>query len=727
MPVSLNQFSDIAARQNVRDSGIVRVDSRQDLKLNQSRFRLVRWVRDSGIGKRLSNRNTINTFISSLQNHYDEEVTSRMDFRPLRELRTRGKPLHVRDIKAAISEAEMVADGVKLVKSSNIEGLVDENIAGVAYKALPGGEDLAREVRSKVDIAATQEELGLAQSYRAGRGNLSGDYSILTAKRLVSLAVNDAQKDVFLTGYGIKTAQGLKYDKLQKLINEHPQIESLNVHYGISFDASRASRALYRALSEKLENKLHETMRKPEQLPGEGSVKERVEQAISQSADRVVDEFIQERAVALERLSKLHADGEISSADMALFGKGGHQSLVDVVLHHRIPPDMISALYALRSEMPDDLGVLVSSNHPMEDKIGVLGQLGEVVEGIFKEISVADRRKYSAGTDSKLNFIYDCGRFLLEGKLSGDAESTIRHAVKTDSPGSDLLELCQGIAAMRGGMNEPGANSDHWAAARDPLNSMSMATVALLGPDAPPLIGEYTPLAGNVLNAMRNCGIDAPPPGNYRVEQSGRGTFSRPAMEIALKELEEDLDRSRIESPDFPGFPEEAIKDFNRAEFVINGRTIARGDVDGIVEGLRNICKDRDNNPDERMLEIVGQLVYQRTNHLAYGRFTFGGNFGGEDSVSMLKTAPFVGNPAVAFETTYDVSRDTDNNVLMRIRSAGPAGHLQFDDSQGQQYLDRDQSNLGFDVHLEIDARDYSVKVTSMNYEYRLVPTDKEP
>ena len=222
MPVSLDQFSNITARQNVRDSVVVRVDSRQDLRLNQSRFRLVRWVRDSGIGKRLSNRNTVDAFISSLQNHYDEEVTSRMDFRPLRELRSRGEPLHVRDIKAAISQADMVADGVKQVKSSNIEGLVDENIAGVAYKTLTGGEDLAREVRSKVDIAATQEELGLAQSYRAARGNLSGDYSLLTAKRLVSLAVNDTQKDIFLTGYGVKTAQGLKYDKLQKLIDEHP-------------------------------------------------------------------------------------------------------------------------------------------------------------------------------------------------------------------------------------------------------------------------------------------------------------------------------------------------------------------------------------------------------------------------------------------------------------------------------------------------------------------------
>ena len=40
MPVSLDRFSAIAARQDARDSGIVRLDSREDLRLNQSRFRL---------------------------------------------------------------------------------------------------------------------------------------------------------------------------------------------------------------------------------------------------------------------------------------------------------------------------------------------------------------------------------------------------------------------------------------------------------------------------------------------------------------------------------------------------------------------------------------------------------------------------------------------------------------------------------------------------------------
>ena len=721
MPVSLAEFSRIAARQDVRDSGIVRVDSRQDLKLNQSRFRLVRWVRDSGIGKRLSNRNTINTFISSLQNHYDEEVTSRMDFRPLRELRSRGKPLHVRDIKAAISEADMVADDIKLVKSSNIEGLVDENIAGVAYKTLPGGEELAREVRSKVDIAVTQEKFVREQSGMAALGSLSGGSSLSSAKGWVDIAVINAQKDIFLTGYGVETTQGLKYDKLQKLIDKHPQIESLNVQYGISFNASSASGALYGDLSEKLSNKLAEVMENPERLPGEGQVKERVEQVISQAADRVVDEFIQERAEALERLSELHADGEISSEDMASYSKDGPRSLVDVVLHHRIPPGMLSRLYALRSDTPDNLGDLASTGHPMQHKIQVLGQFSEALSGIYTGISDTEKTKYMGSVDSRLNYTEDCGRFLLEGKLSTDADTAIRHAVKKDPPGSNLLELCQGIAAMRGGMYEPGANRDHWAAAADSIEKMSAAALVLLGPDTPPLMGEYTQRAGNVLTAMRNCGMDVPPPDNPEVEQSGKGAFSRPALEIAQKELDEIMAEEKVKSKIYPEFPDEAVRDLNRADFVVGDKRIRRGDVPEVVESIRKFCVDDQGNPDETLRNIVAELVYQRSNSLVRNRFASGFDFNENDLASRMKTAPFIGQLDGNFQSTYSVSKSGTDSVLVHIRTEGTPDVLAH--YKGNRRLDNGESRLEYDIAIEINARDYSAKVTGMNYDYRFVPT----
>ena len=721
MPVSFDQFSDIAARQNVRDSGAVTVDSRQDLRLNQSRFRLVRWVRNTGVGKRVQNRNTVDAFISSLQHHYGPDVTSRMDFRPLRDLQSRGKPLRVRDIKAAIGEARMVADGIKSVKSSNVEALVDEKIAGSAYFDLAGGEDLVNEVRSKVDVAGTQQQIGQTRLAMAARGTLSGAGSLSTAQTWVSSALNDAHEDIFLTGYGVKTGQGQQFDRLQRIVDRHPRAQALYKQYGLRFDASRASGALYGTLTEKLSNTLSEVLEHPEQLPGDGTVKERVEQAISRKADQVVGEFIRERADALGRLREMHARGEIRPEDMATFKADGHRSLADVVLHHRIPPDMLSRLYALRSETPDNLGELASADHTMEDKIQVMRQFGEALSGIYDGISGADFDKYLYGEDSKLNYTEDCGRFLLEGKLSANDESAIRHAVRTDSPGSDLPDLLQGIAGMRGALYHPDANQGHWAAAKEPLDNMSMAAMALLGADAPPPLGEYATDAGNALTALRNCGIDAPPPDNYGEIQSGKGAFSRTAVELAQSEMEFDLkDTRKTKSKEYPEFHAEAIRDFNRADFIIGGSPVERGDTAGVVEGIRKFCTNADGNPDDRMIDIVGQMVYQRSNSMGFHRFSTGMNVNNADTATLVTTAPVVGMPVVNYTSVYTVAKNDNGNVWLQLSSAGPATHLNH--PLGAHTLDEDKSRVAFNINVEIDAQDYSARVTGIDYEFLLVP-----
>ena len=726
MPVSLDQFSDIAARQNVRDSGVVTVDSRQDLRLNQSRFRLVRWVRDAGIGKRFSNRRTVDEFISSLQHHYGPEVTSRMDFRPWRAWQSRGKPLHVRDIKAAISEADMVADGVKSVRSSNIEGLVDEQLAGVAYLHLPGGEALAREVRDQVDIAATQAGFAKAQSLRAARGELSGEFSLYNANDRVEVAINYAHKDIFLTGYGVRTSRGLNFDKVQQIFDQHPRAQALKDLYGLRFDASRASGALHRGLTEELSVNLTRTIRNVEGLPGEGSVRDRVMQAIDLRAERIVDEFIQERTEALERLQELHARGEINSEDMGSFGAGGHRSLADVVLHQRIPPSMLSGLYALRAETPDNLGDLASGNHTLEHKFQILGQFGEAMAGIETGLSESEFKKYVLGSEKKQSYIEDCGRFLLEGKLSADDVSAIRHAVRTDPPGSSTSELFCGIAAMRRESHDPNANLAHWAQARDPLDKLALAGNGLLGFDVPSLEGEYTTDSGNVLTALRNYGIGTPPPDNYKEIQSGKGAFSRAAVELAQKEMEQDLDdKKKAKSEKYPEFHAEAIKDFNRADFTVDGKRIERGDVEEVVSNIRAFCTDADGNPDDRMLDIVGQMVYQRSNSMGYHRFSTGNSVNDADTVAMFTTAPLVGMPVVNYTSSYTVAKSDTGNVLLRLSSAGPATHLIH--PLGPHFLDEDQSSVTFNINVEIDAQDYSARVSGMGYEFRLVPAHKAP
>ncbi len=726
MPVSLDQFSDFAARQNVRDSGVVTVDSRQDLRLNQSRFRLVRWVRDSGIGKRLSNRRTVDAFISSLQHHYGPEVTSRMDFRPLRDLQSRGKPLHVRDIKAVIGEADMVADGIKSVKSSNIEALIDEKIAGSVYFNLPGGEDLAREVRNQVDVVRTQERFGREQYFNTGMGEVSGEARLNSARDWATLGITDAQKDVFLTGYGVNTARGQQFDKLQQILDRHSQARALEKDYGLRFDASRTSVALHDELSVKLSRELSRVLKDPEQLPGEGPVRDRVEQAIDLRAERLVDDFIQERTETLERLHEMHARGEISSEEMASFRADGHQSLADVVLHQRIPPGMLSRLYALRSKTPDNIGDLASGDHTMEHKLRVLGQFGEAMAGIETGLSEAEFNNYMLGAEKKQSYIEDCGRFLLEGKLSADDSSVIRHAVMTDQPGSDVSGLLRGIASIRGEAHDPNADLAHWNQVKDPLDKLALAGNGLLGFDVPSLMADYTTGAGNVLTAMRNCGIDAPPPDKFGEIQSGKGAFSRSAQEISQQEMEFDLkDTRQAKSGEYPEFLAEAIKDFNRADYIVGGVTIERGDVDGVVRSIREFCTGADGNTDDRMLDIVGKLVYQRTNSMGRNRFASGMDISENDKICLLKTAPVLGMPEVRYSSTYTIDKTDTGNVLLRISSTGPTNIMNH--PQGPLFLDEDQSSVAFNINVEIDAQDYSARVSGMDYEFRLVPAHKAP
>ena len=285
---------------------------------------------------------------------------------------------------------------------------------------------------------------------------------------------------------------------------------ALKERYGLSFDAGRVSHSLYGRLTEKLSDKLSEMMRNPHKLPGEGPVRERIEQVVEQTAQRVVNDFVKERTEAVGRLHEMRARGEIKSEDMASFTADGYYSLADVVMHHRIPPTMLPKLYALRSETPDSITDLASSGHTMEHKIQVLEKFGDALSGIYSGLSRDDYDKYLYGEDNKLNYTEDCGRFLLEGKLSATGEDAIRSAVTAGPSGSDLSQLCEGVAAMKREAYNPDGEPEQWTSATAHLDRMWMAALVLMGPEVLRVQQDYTERVDNVAVAMRNCGIDVP-------------------------------------------------------------------------------------------------------------------------------------------------------------------------------------------------------------------------
>ena len=721
MPVSIDQFSAIASRQGVRDGGVVTVDTRQNVRLGQSRFRLVRWIRNAGIGKRAQNRRTVDAFISSLRHHYGQEVTSSLNFRALREVQSRGKPLHVRHVREAIREADEVSNSVKMAKSSNIESLIDENIAGSAYLALPGGDDLIAEVRDKVDVTRTQQRFDGEQDLSARMSEPTGESRLASAEVWASEGVKDAHKEVFLTGYGIRTAGGLEHDKLKTIVEASPLSDSLKKYHGLEFNPSRASNSLQRRLTEALTGELFTALEDPTRLPGSGTVKERIEQAIGQKAKQVVDTYLEERAQALEQLDELRALGEVTSEEMASYDAGVTCSLADVVLHHRIPPGALRGLCAARRDVPDNLRDLIATDRTMEHKLQKMLKFGTAISGIKTGLSNAEVESYLPDDANEQTYIEDCGRFLLEGKLSAEDADAIRDAAETTRPGSDLAELLNGVAAMKRAAGLQDASSEHWASAGTHLENLEMAAVALVGPNAARPGGAYTVDNGNVLTALRDSGIDAPPPDNFREVQSGKGKFSEWALTTAQAEMMDDLQDARKEpSSEYPDFIDEAVRDFSRATFVIGRNTIDWRDVDGVVDGLRRFCTDDTGNLDGKMLDSVGKLIYQRSNAMAYNRFSSGMKFNENDTYAMVKSAPFVGIPSVVFSSTYAVDRTDDGHVSVRISSNGPASVLSHPEEQV--VLDGAQSKVGFDIDIEIDGRDHSARVTGMGYEFRLVP-----
>ena len=673
--------------------------------------------------------------MGSLEQHYGPKVTSRMDLRELRKLQERGRPLYVRHVREAMKDADIVVDGLKMIGSSDVEGMVEERVRGAAYADQPGGDDLAREVRKRIDVGDIEKQWlkDHGDMYEAGRA--TGESSLLTTTQLVGQAANDAVKDLFLFGYGLKTIQGTEFGKLQEVVDSHPVVHELRAKYGLEFDASRATGALYQSLAKELGSTLRSATKHPELLPDGGSIKERIGKAVDEAAERVVDEFIWERSEALERLHDLHAEGRVQADGGQSQPSVGDGKLADVVLHHRIPPGMLGELCRLRNAMPGDLGDLVSTSTSMERKVEAVAEFGNVLGELYEGISEEDTSRYMPDPDAKLDFIHDCGRFLLEGKLSTDAESAIREAVRPGASNGDVAELLHGIANMRGGMYEPGSRGDRWAAATVPLERMSMATVGLLGPDAPPLMGTYTSADSRLLTAMRNCGLMIPPPGDPRAEQSGTGTFSRLAMEAAEREMLEDVAKYSLDNPDkaasreskeYPGFLREAVVDFNRSNYIVDGMAVEYGDVGAVVRNIREFCNDGNGNPDRGLLNVVGQLVSQRANSMALLRFA-GGHDESTDRTKLLTTAPILGLPA--FEgtgNTYEVGRKGDGDVVVHIRNAGQGQVLIFDGTE-QQYLDADRSTIGLDIYVEIDAMSYLPRVTDMTYEYHFVPSDQEP
>ena len=740
MPISFEQFSKIAELTDIHARDIVSIDSRQDLRVGRSRFRLVRWVLDSGIGRHLKNRRTVRAFSNSLRSRFGSEFMDKFDAPALQALERSGKPLRVRDIKA-------VLDTAQLDKSNALESLINEHVnehIRVDLHAPEDGQALLDEIIAKVDMDELKQNAASNLALMEARGTNLPPIILGAAENNVEGAVNQALDEIFLVGYAETKTGGRQFDRLQQCLDQHPLARRLYERGGPRFVASRLSPELHESLSIKLHKAIMAGIKDPGDLPaGAGTIKEKMTARLDQVTSKVVGRFVEERISVLEQMEQLQQapPGHNERIGELIDKTAASTGFNHVVLNNRVPPSILPQLFELHAQVPDNLVDLASAQHGVEHKVQLLqqfaGVLSELKPKVFEQASVADRETYLASADDRALREEVCSRFLLEGKLSDVGSSgAVKNALL--GPDSGLSQLHGTVFSLLAECRKKG--NEFWGeAAEAPLTDL-MKTIQMVT-EFTKIKGstrEYHHIAGDILSALRNSGIEVPPPDNLNVEQSGEGAFSQAAQQYVETGISQGLREFGVASADYPGFVDQAIRDFNRANYSVDGTQIKRTDENGggrkaedirddVTAGVRSFCTDVKGELDGRMLDTVGRLINQRSFSPVMGCFSPGMDAG----KSLLRTAPFRGIPSGetsvqnSSSSSYSLSRSDDGNVIAELGLRQKTKVLQHLDSLV--FLDPDQSELQVNLKLEIDAGDYSVKVTDMNYRFHFVPAEASP
>lgn len=517
MTVRLNQFSDLLGARNPRDTDVLTVTDRNNLKLNSSRFPGLRWIVNSGIGKRARNRKTVDTFLGAMKSQFGGELVDKMQLGTLRDLQRSGKPLHVRHVRNSVEQAMRLQYDASVVVDE-----IERNISDSAYSSAPGGVELAREVRDGIDFTT------LFKTLQTDLGNYRGSQPVWSVipnmvGRVASSAHNDAFRGIFLSGYGIQE-DGKGTGRLQALIEELPETGQLSAEYGMRLDSSRMPPAFFEELGVKLQRKVDEAMLHPERLPQDRAdepINARLARQVSRTAERLVQQYLQERLQALGALRQTLAAGADGPGMAPAPLDGPAAGLYEQTLHSRIPASEVPRLMTLRREMPDDLDALASPGASIEDKFRLLHGFGGLVVRTITEMTPADQAKYASGPES-LSFMEDCANFLKQENLSAAAATKIRQALCAE-PVTDLVRLYQSLqdikyAAERYSEDGELKTDPVWGEAYRAVEQTDAAYQQFPGYlqmlDRIDVAADrlYTDEALPAYHALRSEGIDVPPP-----------------------------------------------------------------------------------------------------------------------------------------------------------------------------------------------------------------------
>ncbi|MDE0155281.1 MAG: hypothetical protein OXI88_02630 [Gammaproteobacteria bacterium] len=518
MTIKLNQFSDLLGARNLRDTDVLTVTDRNDLKLKSSRFPVLRWIVNSGIGKRAGNRKTVDVFLGAMKSQFGGELVDKMQLDTLRDLQRRGKPLNVRHVRNSVEQAMRLQ-----YDASAVVDEIERNISDSAYSSSPGGMELAREVRDGIDFPALFKTLQTDLDNYRGQDRI---WSVIpnVVGRVASTAHNEAFRHIFLSGYGVQQ-DGMGTGRLQRIIEELPETGLLLAEHGMRLDSSRMPPAFFEELGVKLQRKTDEAMLHPERLPQDRAdepFKQRLAQQLSRTAEQFTQQYMQGRLQALGALRQTQEAGADAAAAHAPAPDDKLSAgLREQILHSRIPAGEVPRLLALRNEMPGNLDALAAPEHPIEDKFRLLHGFGSLVVRAITEMTPEDQAKYASGPES-LSFMEDCANFLKHENLSDAAAANIREALCAE-PATDLARLYQSLQDIKYAAER---NSEGGELKTDPVWGEAYRAIERTDAAYQQFPGYwqmldridvdenrlYTDAALPAYQALRSLGINAPPP-----------------------------------------------------------------------------------------------------------------------------------------------------------------------------------------------------------------------
>ena len=664
--------------------------------------RIARWIGNFRTG---ANRDTAARFLESLTARYggdlsDQALESSGAIRAIKG----GKPLRARHVREAVRHADRLQAAFRNRNAGAADAYLGRVATGVDLTLLqvmiddaartlyPGISEGAR----LVDAAAL--EPGVRQAIAAagndGSRLVTTELAAMIVKPLVHEAVNAALSPM------AKAVEQVSIDRPHTLAAR--ALAQIGMHApGLgAFSPERLTPDARHDLQQRL---LHRVRYGLSQRELEDEV------AVGAVAERVIGDFARERAAAARAVRALPIDEPIRA------------KLLEQVLHDNVPADMVPGMWQAYTEVREHIPALGEPAEAPE-----LQKLLPAFHGAMRRTFAATGRQLGAPDESSL--VRGFWRFLL-------------------TPGGGHGAIAERLAQPDGALRavSEGAN---WYCSEFPDTPMAQRTLVsgdpdlhgtpIFGPDSFGHAGEYsamlTSLAGVVsaqggdaplrprwsslsdesIATLRNLGIPMPAP--ERMGHANRlDSLCEPAVSFVREELAIQM-RKKRDATLKDGVLEDAIVDYNRATYQIEGRTLerARG---AVIDGLQNLCRDRHGVIDEQLLKSVSTLAYQAAP--ICGRI-------GAFNVQRPDLAVSSSDPSHQTGTnrvTYNLSRDDGGDVLLRVVDTGRLGGASvFKPGGGFDgvNLDAERSHLYVTMEIRFDAESCEPTLEHLDVDYAL-------